>query len=206
VGGYILELTGPPQSAQRHLEFSIFNAANSQARVSTASFADANFHHVAVTVDRGANLVAIYLDGVSQMSQSAAGIGSLVNGSRLWVGHQTLDANTGVQPFRGLIDDLALYNRALSLLEIQAIYNAGGSGKCLTPVYITALSKSGNTVNLSWLAQPKLTYRVQYSTVLDAATWTDLSGDVAATGASASKRDILPPNAPQRFYRVMMFR
>ena len=32
-------------------------------------------------------------------------------------------------PFRGLIDELRVYSRALSDSEIQAIYNAGGAGK-----------------------------------------------------------------------------
>lgn len=32
--------------------------------------------------------------------------------------------------FAGLIDEVEIYNRALSTSEIQAIYNAGGAGKC----------------------------------------------------------------------------
>src|SRR5262249_41833189 len=32
--------------------------------------------------------------------------------------------------FKGTLDEFALYNRALSVSEIQAIYNAGGAGKC----------------------------------------------------------------------------
>ncbi len=33
-------------------------------------------------------------------------------------------------PFGGLIDEVSLYNRALSTSEIQAIFNAGSAGKC----------------------------------------------------------------------------
>ena len=33
-------------------------------------------------------------------------------------------------PFAGRIDEPAVYNRALSAAEIQAIYNAGSAGKC----------------------------------------------------------------------------
>jgi hypothetical protein len=36
----------------------------------------------------------------------------------------------GERYFHGLIDEVELYNRALSVTEIQAIYNAGSAGKC----------------------------------------------------------------------------
>jgi hypothetical protein len=36
--------------------------------------------------------------------------------------------------YGGLIDELSLYNRALSSNEIAAIYNAGSAGKCFTPM------------------------------------------------------------------------
>ena len=115
-------------------------------------------------------------------------------------------ASLGIS-FGGQIDEFAIYNRALASDEIQTIYNAGSMGKCLTPVYITSVSKSGNNLNLAWLAQQGLTYRAQYQTNLSPSVlWTDVGGDVTATGASASKTDVLPANAPQRFYRVMMFR
>ena len=39
-------------------------------------------------------------------------------------------APTGGERFRGLIDEVEIYNRALSLSEIQAIFNAGSAGKC----------------------------------------------------------------------------
>ena len=36
-------------------------------------------------------------------------------------------------PYNGLLDEVSIYNRALSAGEIQAIYNAGSAGKCLPP-------------------------------------------------------------------------
>jgi hypothetical protein len=39
--------------------------------------------------------------------------------------------------YAGLLDEVSIYNRALSAAEIQAIYKAGSAGKCLGPV-ITA--------------------------------------------------------------------
>jgi hypothetical protein len=68
------------------------------------------------------------------------------------------------------------------------------------------VDKSGSNVNLRWLAQPGLTYRVQSSTNLTAGAWTDVEGDVTASDSIASKTDVVPGNSPQRYYRVKLFR
>ena len=38
-------------------------------------------------------------------------------------------------PFDGMIDELSLYNQALTAQDIQSIYNAGSAGKCKGPNY-----------------------------------------------------------------------
>ena len=40
--------------------------------------------------------------------------------------------DTLANSFLGTIDEVAVYNRQLSAGEIQAVYNAGGNGKCVT--------------------------------------------------------------------------
>src|SRR5262249_45374704 len=79
---------------------------------------------------------------------------------------------------KGLVDELSVYNVALSPMEIQTLYAAGSGGKCPPPVYINAIAWSGNTVTLSWLSQKGSVYRVQYKPTANAPTWTDLPGDV----------------------------
>lgn len=112
-----------------------------------------------------------------------------------------------VDRLKGLVDELAVYNRALSAGEIQAICNAGAAGKCLAPVLITSVSRTGNNVYLSWRSQKGMTYRVQYETDLQPLTpWTDVSGDVFATGDIASKTDSNLGSSARRFYRVVMIR
>ena len=39
----------------------------------------------------------------------------------------------GPRYFKGLIDEVDIFNRALSASDIVAIYNAGNAGKCTTP-------------------------------------------------------------------------
>ena len=75
-------------------------------------------------------------------------------------------------------------------------------GNAYIPPEIKTLNRSGADVNLSWYAISNRTYRLQYSGDLSANNWTDLPGDVSATGATASKTDTTLGNASQRFYRV----
>jgi uncharacterized repeat protein (TIGR02543 family) len=128
VGGYTWELIGPAENP--HLEFTVSTGVFGVTGLAVPP-TDGSFHHLAVTLDRGAGRMKSYVDGVLQHSTSIAGMGSLANNSRLWIGHQTLDSSTGAKPFHGVIDELSVYSRALAASEIQAIYNAGSAGKCL---------------------------------------------------------------------------
>lgn len=88
--------------------------------------------HVAGTYDGSA--LKIYLNGTLDASVSlpgtifpgtdALGIGATIGG---------LSNGSGSAVFNGLIDEPALYNRALTAQEIAAIYNADAGGKCLAP-------------------------------------------------------------------------
>lgn len=53
-------------------------------------------------------------------------------GTQLQIGQRTstcTDVAAGSR-FSGLIDEVEIFNRALSLTELQSIYNAGSLGKC----------------------------------------------------------------------------
>jgi len=50
-----------------------------------------------------------------------------------------LDAN-----YRGVIDEVSLYGRALTDAEIAAIYNARNGGKCTTPRARSSFSQPAN--------------------------------------------------------------
>src|SRR5262249_30392329 len=43
-------------------------------------------------------------------------------------------------PFNGLIDELTVYNRALTAGEVLGIYKAGSSGKVISPIAVTGSS------------------------------------------------------------------
>jgi hypothetical protein len=59
-----------------------------------------------------------------------------------------------------------------------------------------------NSVTLIWDSEPDHIYRVQFKNALTDPTWTDLNGDVPATGPTATKTDASLGANTQRFYRV----
>src|SRR4051812_33822971 len=70
----------------------------------------------------------------------------------------------------------------------------------LVPPTISNVAINNNGFTLEWPSIRNVTYRVQFKDSLDETTWKDLSGDVTATGATASKTDAMATS--QRFYRV----
>ncbi|HEX7619452.1 MAG TPA: LamG-like jellyroll fold domain-containing protein, partial [Verrucomicrobiae bacterium] len=94
---------------------------------------DGEFHHVAVTVQRNSTTgLRFYVDGqlIATFDPTAVQ-GDLSSTSPLRIGNHP---TPGVKAFyHGVIDEVSLYNRALSSNEIAAIYNAGSAGKCPVP-------------------------------------------------------------------------
>ena len=91
------------------------------------------------------NYVArVYLDG--QLQGSIAGTGPLT-----YDGTQFLRLGrwgSGGRYFNGALDEVDVYNRALTAAEITALYTAGKSGKCVTPVGPAILSQPADQVAL----------------------------------------------------------
>lgn len=82
------------------------------------------FVHVA-GVYNGSSMVW-YIDGVNVGSVAQAGNITASMGN-LVIGEFAVPGNS---PFKGSIDEVGIYDRALSAAEIQAIFAAGQSGKC----------------------------------------------------------------------------
>jgi hypothetical protein len=61
---------------------------------------------------------------------------------------------------------------------------------------------AGGNVTISWSAIPGSVYRVQSAVTLTG-PWTDLPGDVTASGPTATKVDVLAVSG-QRFYRILL--
>src|SRR5262249_16408719 len=88
------------------------------------------FFHLGVVYD-GTKIRAFY-NGVQQTPTSGDGtVTAPLYTNRGWVfGRTDHPAFGGQGKFKGNLDEIELFNRALSASEIQAIYNAGSAGKC----------------------------------------------------------------------------
>jgi hypothetical protein len=94
---------------------------------------DGNFHHVAMTVDRESPTGGrLYVDGqVVLVFDPTVEPGDLSNGEPLRIGNHATPSLFAY--FKGAIDEVALYNRALATNEVAAIFAAGSAGKCAPP-------------------------------------------------------------------------
>ncbi len=95
----------------------------------TTNVIDGLWHHVAATFDTSlsSNQMKIYLDGVQQATRTTTDP-IATNTNNFVVGR--CNCSSGIRWYRGNLDEPMTYNRALSAAEIQAIFNAGGAGKC----------------------------------------------------------------------------
>jgi hypothetical protein len=88
------------------------------------------FHHaVGVREVNGPNkTLTLYIDGVLADSVPDPSTGSLAADTTDYIGRRVTCGSDNV--FNGIIDEVSIYNRALTSVEVQALYNAGSGGKC----------------------------------------------------------------------------
>ena len=110
------------------------------------------WYHVAATYD--GNQSELYVNGVLEAS-ATPGFALDYDTTPIFIGTSGTWAPY-LSMFGGIIDEVSIYNRALSSNEIAAIYNAGSAGKCqvLAPPMIVNQPVSqtnlvGDTVNFS---------------------------------------------------------
>jgi hypothetical protein len=113
--------------------FSVNGASPNQDLTGGQNVNDGQWHYVAGVYD-GANM-SLYVDGTLDVSQPATGsIAQTSDPLCIAANAQAYVLSCScIEPgyfFNGLIDEVSIYNRALAAQEIQAIYNAGISGKC----------------------------------------------------------------------------
>jgi len=79
----------------------------------------------------------------------------------------------------------------------------GTGGSATTTSVPSALSRiSGGAMRFNWPSVTGKIYRIAYKNDLRDATWTDLSGDITATGATSSWTDSTTAGVSKRFYIV----
>jgi hypothetical protein len=102
------------------------------ANLGAGAIGDGNWHLVGGTFDGTTR--RLYFDGIERASGTFAG--NIANTANLQIGQH---AFTGTH-FNGLLDDIRIYNRALSASEIQTLANPGPTGPVACHQYTSGSS------------------------------------------------------------------
>ncbi len=158
---------------------------------------DTAWHHYAAVAVSGQTDPLLYIDGVPQtitIRSGAAKMNLSASTRPLHIGAQ-IDPQTGWYYYSStMIDEPAIYSRALSAAEIQAIYQAGSAGKCTTGVAPTiivppasqaAVVGSSATFTVTAAGTPPFSYQWRFS-------GTNIAG---ATGTSLTLSNVQPAQA-----------
>jgi hypothetical protein len=105
------------------LSFSLSDGVNSTGNdVGNTVVTDSAWHHGTVVVRRTAGTAQFYLDGVSDGSANISSVTGSIDATEV----ATIGAQRGLlNSFGGSLDDVRIYNRALSGDEIKRLYNMG---------------------------------------------------------------------------------
>jgi len=140
-------LVGATTATSEQIVFSIGNNSTFD-RVASGSFIPLNaYTHIAGTYD--GTTMRIYINGVLDMSKTTS-IGTLntIDTNPLRIG-----AGSSV-PYNGAVDELEIFNRAISDTEVFNIYNAGSFGKCRTGSTFPALPTYNAVNDFSIISNP----------------------------------------------------
>jgi Concanavalin A-like lectin/glucanases superfamily/Immunoglobulin domain len=119
---------------------------NSHTIYSAAGLMTSNeFQHVALTYDKTTGTAVLYRNGVLVQTANL-GIFTPQTGFDFSMGNKPTGSFAG-NYFQGEVDELTIYNRALSSNEITAIYDAGSVGKCMTPTPPSIFLQPTNQTN-----------------------------------------------------------
>jgi hypothetical protein len=126
VGGYTFETTHSPWGPDNGLQFVIWIGGTPYTVQTLANVVAVDtWQHIAATFD-GVTM-KIYVNGIEKASTLVSGV---IDASTdpLVIGRNVVYPLLYV--WQGVIDEVELFNRALSQAEIQAIFSADSAGKC----------------------------------------------------------------------------
>jgi hypothetical protein len=103
--------------------------------ISNTVLHDDVWYHVAGTYDGSS--AKIYVNGILDNSVEKSGLLLPSTGGAMKIGQEsTVEDPAGPEFFNGLIDEVELFNRALSAEEIATLFDAGSAGKCKDAAFV----------------------------------------------------------------------
>jgi hypothetical protein len=161
---------------------------------------DGAWHHLVMTVDLSTATLALYVDGVLANSQTM-GVPAFPTFNNFEIGR--LGRSSPVDPFEGLIDDVQIYSRALTLDEVRYLHANPGLGvsRPAAPATITSAFIDGADFRIAFTGAPAATYQIRGS--LDLETFAIDEG-TATTDAAGEGTAAVPlvPGRLRQFYRI----
>ncbi len=195
--GYLFSINAPAEAGK--LAFTASSAAD--RLVSTTAVNDGLWHHAAVTLVPGGDMV-LHLDGIEQARRAAPVIRA--NATPLRFGAQTV-AGAADPKFSGWLDEIQIHHTALTTAEIETMVldpsRVVSSGQPFTTGVTMTVPAAGPGV--AWRAVPGRSYEVRRSTTLLAESW-QLQSTVTPAGQSGQFLETTP--LPRAFFRVEMVR
>ncbi len=122
------------------LNFQVTDANNNSASIA-APIATGQFIHVAATLDDATGTESLYENGALVAQQVTTirpfqNLDPTQNPSIAIGNHGGYPNSPHNFPFNGLVDELSVYNRALTPSEVFGIYKAGSDGKVISPITV----------------------------------------------------------------------
>jgi hypothetical protein len=190
---------GTPANGQMFGLITSLNAAgklyfygHNQDLASTIALGRNVWYHAAAAYD--GTTVTLYLNGEPSGSQALA-LNTALNPDGLTIGYRP-----GGAKWQGQLDEVMLFNRALTANEIAAIYTTGTNKIVLPPTL--AISLTGGGVLLSWPANAASVGLVS-RTNLAAGIWESVINAPSLNGDR--KEVLLPAHTPvHRFFRLQI--
>jgi hypothetical protein len=118
---YELIINNPPYPNK--VELNTYDGTNYPRCPSTTSVNNDKWHFIVGVRNRTANTLKIYVDGsLERTVTDTTSVGGTLNTVNFWVGGRTVNS----EYFAGIIDEVSVFNRALSATEILDLYNNYG--------------------------------------------------------------------------------
>jgi hypothetical protein len=168
------------------------------------------WHHVAAVTDSSTSEQILYLDGEEVARKSGATLADRGNPMRIGDNPDARNRN-----WQGKVDDVAVWGRSLSPLEVEGIWN-GGDGKSIEEMLGLAIpfeftniiyNAAEDGFRLEWNSKPNKTYALFFSETLE-----EFDADIDDSITSQGETTVYPgedewlPNplegAPKLFFRI----
>ena len=186
------------------------DATKDEISTSGAPFFTNQWVHVVVYRDTLINRIRVYRNGAMIVSQTSNDK-SIGEASDLIIGNigelEFLSANPSVSPapYKGMLDELKIYNYALSDAEITALYNQGSTALPLTLVDFS-VAKQNNNALINWKTSDEINtkdFTIEKS--VDGSTWNIIS-TINAKGATNNAYAFVDekPATGANYYRIKM--